>query len=118
MASANVKGTTRASRRGPGSTMIWGGHSRVAAASAAEPRGPGGHRVTEPLKDRSVCVVGLGYVGLPLAVEFARRHHVIGLDIDESKIGELRRGHDRMLEVPEEELKQVTIDYTSDPARL
>ncbi len=70
------------------------------------------------LRDQRICVVGLGYVGLPLAVEFARHHRVTGLDIDASKIEELRRGHDRMQEVDETQLRAVTIDYTSDPARL
>ena len=65
-----------------------------------------------------VCVVGLGYVGLPLAVEFARRHRVIGLDVDETKVAELRSGHDRMRELTRDELSAVSIEYTSDPARL
>ena len=70
--------------------------------------------VTPVLEDQRICVVGLGYVGLPLAVEFARRHRVIGLDIDETKIQELRAGHDRMREVEDAELQSVQIEYTSD----
>lgn len=52
-----------------------------------------------------IGVIGLGYVGLPLAVEFGKKFEVIGFDIDAERISELRRGHDRTLEVPAEELK-------------
>ena len=70
----------------------------------------------EPREDRCIAVVGLGYVGLPLAIAFAARHRVIGLDIDEGKIGELKNGFDRMREVPGDELG--VVEYSSDPARL
>jgi UDP-N-acetyl-D-galactosamine dehydrogenase len=63
-------------------------------------------------------VLGLGYVGLPLAVEFAKRHQVIGFDIDAGKVEELRRNYDRMREVETEELAAVRIDYTTDPAKM
>ena len=69
-------------------------------------------------ESETVCVVGLGYVGLPLAVEFAKRHRVIGLDIDTAKIEELKRGFDRMREVTSEELSAVHMDYTTDAARI
>ena len=72
----------------------------------------------ESLQGRTVCVVGLGYVGLPLAVEFARLHRVIGLDIDRAKIDELQGGHDRMREVEPATLQSVSIVYTSDPAQI
>lgn len=72
----------------------------------------------EPGEKLCVAVVGLGYVGLPLAVAFAARHTVIGVDIDEGKIGELRAGFDRMREVPIEELLRSGIEYTVDPTRL
>ncbi|MFY1709597.1 nucleotide sugar dehydrogenase [Tritonibacter scottomollicae] len=52
-----------------------------------------------------VCVIGLGYVGLPLAVEFAKCRPVIGFDIDETRIAELQRGEDRTLEVSQAELE-------------
>ncbi len=74
--------------------------------------------MTEPLREQKICVVGLGYVGLPLAVEFARHHQVIGLDIDAGKIEELQRGHDRMREVDDAELRAARIDYSADPARI
>ncbi|UCE03101.1 MAG: nucleotide sugar dehydrogenase, partial [Candidatus Latescibacterota bacterium] len=70
------------------------------------------------LHDQRVCVVGLGYVGLPLAVEFATQHRVIGFDIDEGKVEELRDGHDRMREVESSMLRSVSIDYTSEPTRV
>jgi len=52
----------------------------------------------------SIAVVGLGYVGLPLAVEFGRYRNVIGFDINESRIKELNKGIERTLEVTDEEL--------------
>jgi UDP-N-acetyl-D-galactosamine dehydrogenase len=67
---------------------------------------------------QKVCVLGLGYVGLPLAVEFAKRHKVIGFDIDAQKIEELRRNYDRMIEVTTEELQSVKMEYTTDPTRM
>ena len=67
---------------------------------------------------QKVCVLGLGYVGLPLAVEFAKRHKVIGFDIDAQKIEELKKNFDRMQEVTTEELQSVKMEYTTDPARM
>ena len=52
-----------------------------------------------------IAVVGLGYVGLPLAVEFGRKRNVVGFDINESRIKELIEGVDRTLETTYEELK-------------
>ncbi|MFM7196146.1 MAG: Vi polysaccharide biosynthesis UDP-N-acetylglucosamine C-6 dehydrogenase TviB, partial [Bacteroidota bacterium] len=53
----------------------------------------------------TIGVIGLGYVGLPLAVEFGKVMPVIGFDINEQRIAELRRGYDRTLEVSADELK-------------
>lgn len=55
--------------------------------------------------DRSIAIVGLGYVGLPLAVEFGKKLSVIGFDINERRINELREGVDHTLEVNTDELK-------------
>jgi UDP-N-acetyl-D-glucosamine/UDP-N-acetyl-D-galactosamine dehydrogenase len=55
--------------------------------------------------DRRIAVVGLGYVGLPLAVEFGKKRHVVGFDINESRVQELRAGHDRTLEVQDDQLR-------------
>lgn len=54
-----------------------------------------------------ICIIGLGYVGLPLAVEFAKKHSVIGFDIKTGRINELNNGHDSTLEIDDEHLKSV-----------
>lgn len=54
-----------------------------------------------------IAVIGLGYVGLPLAVEFAKKYTVVGFDINQERIQELSQGHDRTLEVSDNELKAV-----------
>jgi UDP-N-acetyl-D-galactosamine dehydrogenase len=59
-------------------------------------------------------VLGLGYVGLPLAVEFGKKYPTIGLDINDARVAELKSGQDSSLEVDPEELKQVPyLSYTS-----
>ena len=60
----------------------------------------------------SVVVIGLGYVGLPLAVALARRFEVTGLDIDSGRIAELRRGHDRTNEVEDGALAETSLKLT------
>jgi UDP-N-acetyl-D-galactosamine dehydrogenase len=45
--------------------------------------------------DKKIGVIGLGYVGLPLAVEFGKKFNVVGFDINESRINELKSGYDR-----------------------
>jgi UDP-N-acetyl-D-galactosamine dehydrogenase len=61
-----------------------------------------------------IGVLGLGYVGLPLAVEFGKKYPTIGLDINESRVAELKAGQDSSLEVDPEELKQVPyLSFTS-----
>lgn len=52
-----------------------------------------------------ICVVGLGYVGLPLARLFSTRYFTIGYDLNENRVQELNNGHDRTMEVPDELLK-------------
>jgi len=54
-----------------------------------------------------ISVIGLGYVGLPLAVEFAKKYPLVGFDIAEWRITELENGHDRTLEIDDEQLKSV-----------
>lgn len=61
-----------------------------------------------------VCVVGLGYVGLPLAVAFGRPFQVVGYDINKERIEELDRGFDRTREVSETDLQVSSVHYTSD----
>ncbi len=65
-----------------------------------------------------LCVVGLGYVGLPLAVEFAKHFKVYGFDISEKRIAVLKKGKDPNREVGSEVLKSVKIEYSSDPAAV
>lgn len=67
----------------------------------------------------TLSVTGLGYVGLPVAVAFAARgHDVVGFDIDERRIDELKRGHDRTGEVADDRLAGQTPRWTSDPDDL
>ena len=65
-----------------------------------------------------IVVVGLGYVGLPLAVALAKRFEVVGLDIDRGRIEQLRGGHDRTNEVTPEALAASTLALTHDPAGI
>src|SRR5690606_31088155 len=60
------------------------------------------------VENARIAVIGLGYVGLPLAVEFAKKYSVVGFDINEERVRELRDGHDRTLEVEDELLKTVS----------
>ena len=52
-----------------------------------------------------IAIIGLGYVGLPLAVEFGKKYETVGIDINQKRIDELKNGYDRTLEVNKEELK-------------
>ena len=66
-----------------------------------------------------IAVIGLGYVGLPLAVAFAAEHEVVGFDIKAGRIAELRAGEDRTLEVSPDELAAAKgLKLSSDPADL
>lgn len=68
---------------------------------------------------RKIAVIGLGYVGLPVAVAFARSSaSVVGFDIDRQRVEELRSGHDRTLEVEAAELKNANLNFEHEPARL
>lgn len=68
---------------------------------------------------KKIAIIGLGYVGLPLAVEFGKKYSVIGFDINESRIAELNSGIDRTLEVGSEELRSAScLSYTSNPVDL
>jgi len=70
------------------------------------------------VNEARVAVIGLGYVGLPLAVEFGKRRPVIGYDINKRRIEELFAGHDRTLEVEDAELVETDVTYTSDESSL
>lgn len=72
-----------------------------------------------PTQDMKLAVIGLGYVGLPLAVEFGKKRTVIGFDINARRIDELRAGEDRTLEVESEDLLAAKlVHYTADPNEL
>ena len=60
----------------------------------------------DSLTDLKIGIIGLGYVGLPLAVEFGKKFPVTGFDINQGRIAQLQAGHDSTLEVSDEELKQ------------
>jgi UDP-N-acetyl-D-galactosamine dehydrogenase len=61
------------------------------------------------MRTTKISIIGLGYVGLPLAVEFAKHYETVGFDIKTSRVSELKSGLDRTLEVTAEHLKQVLI---------
>jgi UDP-N-acetyl-D-galactosamine dehydrogenase len=68
---------------------------------------------------KKIAIIGLGYVGLPLAVEFGKIRPVIGFDINQTRIYALREGRDSTLEVSEDELREAThLSFTTDPADL
>ena len=68
---------------------------------------------------RKIAVIGLGYVGLPVAVAFARSDTpVIGFDVDRKRVDELRSGRDHTLEVATADLKQATLCFDHEPSRL
>ena len=66
-----------------------------------------------------LAVIGLGYVGLPLAVEFGKKREVLGFDINPRRIAELNEGVDHTLEVEPDELKTAThLRYSSEASEL
>ncbi len=71
------------------------------------------------LEQEKIAVIGLGYVGLPVALSFGRKLPTVGFDIRQRRIDELKKGHDETLEVTDEQLKGATkLEMTADPARL
>lgn len=71
------------------------------------------------LADTKIGIIGLGYVGLPLAVEFGKRFETIGFDINKPRVEELKKGIDRSLEVDKEELGASTgLSFTTDPSEI
>lgn len=73
-----------------------------------------------PSRDQiSIAVIGLGYVGLPLAATFGRRFKTLGFDINAKRVEELRQGHDHTLEVSEQELRDAAhLSFASNPEEL
>jgi len=68
---------------------------------------------------KKIAVIGLGYVGLPLAVEFGKKYPVLGFDINKERIGELEKGYDRTLEVDEANLQSsINLSFSCDKSDL
>jgi UDP-N-acetyl-D-galactosamine dehydrogenase len=71
------------------------------------------------LKNTALGIIGLGYVGLPLAIEFSRKRRVIGYDLSVDRVNSLRAGQDRTLEVSSEELRSAEfLTLTAEPEKL
>src|SRR3989338_7895726 len=68
--------------------------------------------------DTKIGVVGLGYVGLPLAVAFSKKFPLIGFDVKEKRIQELKEGRDSTGEVNPADLKRAGIEFTSSPEKI
>lgn len=68
--------------------------------------------------DKKLAVIGLGYVGMPIAVAFARKVDVIGYDLNESKIKLYKSGIDPTNEVGDDEIKSTKVDFTADESKL
>ena len=68
--------------------------------------------------EQNVAVVGLGYVGLPLAIAFGKKRGIIGFDINEKRIEDLRCGYDKTNEVDVKDMKNTTVEFTADPTDL
>jgi nucleotide sugar dehydrogenase len=65
-----------------------------------------------------ICIVGMGYVGLPLAIEFAKHVKVIGYEINEEKVQLMKNGIDPTHEVGDDAVKNTTIEFTSNPKKI
>lgn len=71
-----------------------------------------------PASERKIAVIGLGYVGLPVAVAFGKVEKIIGFDINNDRIEKLREGHDVTSEIDSKELLTSNIQFTSNPKDL
>ncbi|HTR54343.1 MAG TPA: nucleotide sugar dehydrogenase [Kofleriaceae bacterium] len=72
-----------------------------------------------PLEQEKIAVIGLGYVGLPVALSFGKKLPTVGFDIRQRRVDELKRGHDDTLEVTADQLHAATkLELSADPARL
>ena len=68
--------------------------------------------------EETLSLVGLGYVGMPIAVAFARKVKVLGFDLNKKKIELYKSGIDPTKEVGDEVIRHTTVEFTSDPSRL
>ena len=69
-------------------------------------------------RKKNISLIGLGYVGLPIAVAFAQKVNVIGFDLNAAKIGLYKSGVDPTQEVGDDAVKETTVEFTSDESRL
>jgi UDP-N-acetyl-D-glucosamine/UDP-N-acetyl-D-galactosamine dehydrogenase len=76
------------------------------------------HSISQP-ENIKIAIIGLGYVGLPLAVEFGKKYSVLGFDINQTRIDELNSGYDRTQEMTSEELKSLKyLSFSTDKEDL
>ena len=68
--------------------------------------------------EEKISLVGLGYVGMPIAVAFAKKAKVIGFDLNKDKINTYKSGIDPTCEVGDDAIKETTVEFTSDPEKL
>ena len=68
--------------------------------------------------EEKISLVGLGYVGMPIAVAFARKVKVVGFDLNEEKIKLYQSGIDPTKEVGDDVIRQTTVDFTADASKL
>src|SRR5699024_9864521 len=69
-------------------------------------------------KQEKMSIIGLGYVGMPIGIAFAKHLDVIGFDINEDKINQYKEGMDATLEVADQAIQETTLEFTNDVARL
>ena len=69
-------------------------------------------------KEKTIAVLGLGYVGLPIALEFAKQYRVIGYDVSADRVAMMQRGEDPSRQMPSDAFTDVDIIFTADPADL
>ena len=67
------------------------------------------NKILTPLQDSKIAIVGLGYVGLPLAVAFAEKFKTVGFDINDTRVAQLQQGRDTTLEVEDADLQNVLV---------
>ena len=73
----------------------------------------------QPRKNLKIAIVGLGYVGLPLAIEFSKKYSVIGFDKSDSRINELINGYDRTLEISNKTLNSAkNLSFTPNKEKI
>lgn len=72
------------------------------------------NKILTPLQDSKIAIVGLGYVGLPLAVAFAEKFKTVGFDINDTRVAQLQQGRDTTLEVEDADLQNVLVKNLND----